>query len=259
MNRGLMFHKEGSFAGWFAYPFTVFFEWLGPVVETCGYLLVIIGFALGIVSLSVFITFMLLAAGSAYCSRPARFCSRRSRFIFTRGRATSSCCSRSRCWRISDTGSSILSGGWRRCSSICTGARAHGSPGASRSVPPDESRTPRSPGGMAGPRRPHGCHRGMGGSCRRRADRRQRGAGSQRLRGGHRPLSPRPRLRPAILRGEVSSWRGSCPTRSSARRRYDSTPSSRRRDLPTRICCWRADEPMPGKDAGRSPRPIWRQ
>ena len=63
MNRGLMFHKEGSFAGWFAYPFTVFFEWLGPVVETCGYLLVIIGFALGVVSLSVFITFMLLAAG----------------------------------------------------------------------------------------------------------------------------------------------------------------------------------------------------
>jgi len=63
MNRGLMFHKEGSFAGWFAYPFTVFFEWLGPVVETCGYLFVIAGFALGIVSLSVFITFMLLAVG----------------------------------------------------------------------------------------------------------------------------------------------------------------------------------------------------
>ncbi|TLZ00779.1 MAG: hypothetical protein E6K39_18255 [Gammaproteobacteria bacterium] len=58
-----MFHRQGSFAGWFAYPFTVFFEWLGPVVETCGYLFVIIGFALGIVSLSVFITFMLLAAG----------------------------------------------------------------------------------------------------------------------------------------------------------------------------------------------------
>src|SRR5947199_7070801 len=61
MNRGLMFHRQGSFAGWFAYPFTVFFEWLGPVVETCGYLLVIVGFALVIVSLSVFITFMLLA------------------------------------------------------------------------------------------------------------------------------------------------------------------------------------------------------
>src|SRR5207244_12604727 len=63
MNRGLMVHRQGSVAGWFAYPFTVFFEWLGPVVETCGYLFVIIGFALGIVSLSVFITFMLLAAG----------------------------------------------------------------------------------------------------------------------------------------------------------------------------------------------------
>jgi cellulose synthase/poly-beta-1,6-N-acetylglucosamine synthase-like glycosyltransferase len=63
MNRGLMFHKEGSFAGWFAFPFTVFFEWFGPVIETCGYLFVIIGFALGIVSASVFVTFMLLAAG----------------------------------------------------------------------------------------------------------------------------------------------------------------------------------------------------
>jgi len=30
-------------------PLHVFFEWLGPVVETCGYLLVIIGFALGVV------------------------------------------------------------------------------------------------------------------------------------------------------------------------------------------------------------------
>jgi cellulose synthase/poly-beta-1,6-N-acetylglucosamine synthase-like glycosyltransferase len=63
MNRGLMFHKEGSFAGWFAFPFTAFFEWLGPVIETAGYLFVIIGFALGIVSLSVFITFLVLAAG----------------------------------------------------------------------------------------------------------------------------------------------------------------------------------------------------
>src|SRR5256886_13709288 len=63
MNRGLMFHRQGSFAGWFAYPFTVFFEWLGPVVETCGYLLLIIGFALRLVSLSVFITLLLLAVG----------------------------------------------------------------------------------------------------------------------------------------------------------------------------------------------------
>ena len=63
MNRGLMFHKEGSFAGWFAFPFTVFFEWFGPVIETGGYIFVIVGFALGIVSASVFITFMLLAAG----------------------------------------------------------------------------------------------------------------------------------------------------------------------------------------------------
>lgn len=63
MNRGLMFHREGSFTGWFAFPFTVFFEWFGPVVETCGYIFVISGFALGLVSLSVFLTFLLLATG----------------------------------------------------------------------------------------------------------------------------------------------------------------------------------------------------
>lgn len=63
MNRGLMFHKQGSFAGWFAFPFTVFFEWFGPMIETCGYVFVIIGFALGIVSPSVFVTFVLLAVG----------------------------------------------------------------------------------------------------------------------------------------------------------------------------------------------------
>jgi cellulose synthase/poly-beta-1,6-N-acetylglucosamine synthase-like glycosyltransferase len=63
MNRDLMFHREGSFAGWFAFPFTAFFEWLGPVIESCGYVFVIAGFALGIVAPSVFITFLLLAAG----------------------------------------------------------------------------------------------------------------------------------------------------------------------------------------------------
>jgi len=63
MNRGLMFHKEGSFAGWFAYPFTAFFELLGPLVETAGYAFVIVGLALGIVSPAVFVTFMLLAVG----------------------------------------------------------------------------------------------------------------------------------------------------------------------------------------------------
>jgi cellulose synthase/poly-beta-1,6-N-acetylglucosamine synthase-like glycosyltransferase len=63
MNRRLLFHREGSFAGWVAFPFTVFFEWFGPLVETCGYIFVIAGFALGLISLSVFLTFLLLATG----------------------------------------------------------------------------------------------------------------------------------------------------------------------------------------------------
>src|SRR2546423_15687751 len=36
MNRGLMFHKVGSFAGRFAYPFTVFFESVRTAVGDCG-------------------------------------------------------------------------------------------------------------------------------------------------------------------------------------------------------------------------------
>jgi len=53
MNRGLMFTRKDPSPGGSPYPFRCFFEWLGPVVETCGYLLVIIGFALGVVRFSV--------------------------------------------------------------------------------------------------------------------------------------------------------------------------------------------------------------
>lgn len=63
MNRGLMFHRQGTFAGWFAYPFALFFEWFGPFVEIFGYIIVICGFALGFISIQAFITFLILAIG----------------------------------------------------------------------------------------------------------------------------------------------------------------------------------------------------
>lgn len=63
MNRRLLFHESGTFAGWFAFPFTLFFEWFGPFVETLGYVIVITGFLVGIVSVKVFITFFILAVG----------------------------------------------------------------------------------------------------------------------------------------------------------------------------------------------------
>lgn len=63
MNRGLLFHDKGTFAGWFAFPFALFFEWFGPFVETFGYIIVIAGFVFGFISVQAFITFLILAVG----------------------------------------------------------------------------------------------------------------------------------------------------------------------------------------------------
>lgn len=63
MNRRLLFHESGTFAGWFAFPFVLFFEWCGPLVETLGYVIVIVGFLTGYVTVQVFITFLILAVG----------------------------------------------------------------------------------------------------------------------------------------------------------------------------------------------------
>ncbi len=63
MNRGLLFHDKGSFAGWLAFPFALFFEWFGPFVETLGYIIIIAGFITGFISINAFITFLILAIG----------------------------------------------------------------------------------------------------------------------------------------------------------------------------------------------------
>jgi cellulose synthase/poly-beta-1,6-N-acetylglucosamine synthase-like glycosyltransferase len=60
-NAGLMFCLRGGWAGWLAYPFTLVFEWLGPVFEVSGYVLMIAGFGYGVVSPEVFMAFMLVA------------------------------------------------------------------------------------------------------------------------------------------------------------------------------------------------------
>lgn len=60
-NRDLMFKRKGGFAAWFAYPFMVIFEMLGPVVELLGYVFVIVLFILGLTSFSTMLTFLLMA------------------------------------------------------------------------------------------------------------------------------------------------------------------------------------------------------
>ena len=63
MNLGLLFHRRGGWAGWFAFPFFALFEWVGPLIEVTGYLFMITGFALGLVSTEAFTAFIVLAFG----------------------------------------------------------------------------------------------------------------------------------------------------------------------------------------------------
>ena len=59
----LMFSRRGGPPGWFAFPFMVAFEWLGPLVELGGYLFMIFAYAFGLVSWDAFVIFLFLAIG----------------------------------------------------------------------------------------------------------------------------------------------------------------------------------------------------
>jgi cellulose synthase/poly-beta-1,6-N-acetylglucosamine synthase-like glycosyltransferase len=63
INRGLLFQRGSGFVGWLATPFFVFFEWLAPLVQVTGYVFVVIGYLLGLLSLEAFVTFFLLSVG----------------------------------------------------------------------------------------------------------------------------------------------------------------------------------------------------
>jgi cellulose synthase/poly-beta-1,6-N-acetylglucosamine synthase-like glycosyltransferase len=63
MNTSLLLHPRGGTAGWIAFPFMALFEWLGPVIEVAGYVLITAGFFFGMVSLDAFCAFMLIAIG----------------------------------------------------------------------------------------------------------------------------------------------------------------------------------------------------
>jgi cellulose synthase/poly-beta-1,6-N-acetylglucosamine synthase-like glycosyltransferase len=63
MNIRLAFHPRGGAAGWIAFPFMTVFEWFGPLLELAGYMFMIGGYALGVVSTPAFLAFMLVAFG----------------------------------------------------------------------------------------------------------------------------------------------------------------------------------------------------
>ena len=63
LNLPLLFHRRGGAPGWLAFPFMAVFEWLGPLIEVAGYLLLAAAFAWGAVSGAAFFAFLLLAIG----------------------------------------------------------------------------------------------------------------------------------------------------------------------------------------------------
>jgi cellulose synthase/poly-beta-1,6-N-acetylglucosamine synthase-like glycosyltransferase len=59
----LAFNRRGGAVGWLAWPFMALFEWIGPIIELAGYLVMFGGFAVGAVSYPVMAVFLLVAIG----------------------------------------------------------------------------------------------------------------------------------------------------------------------------------------------------
>jgi cellulose synthase/poly-beta-1,6-N-acetylglucosamine synthase-like glycosyltransferase len=62
-NMDLLLHPKSGFLGWIAYPVTILFELIGPLIEISGYLFFIIGYFVGIISTQALFAFLILAIG----------------------------------------------------------------------------------------------------------------------------------------------------------------------------------------------------
>ena len=62
-NIGLLFNPRSGAVGFLAFPFMLFFEWFGPLIEVFGYTIIIVGFITDYISLNVFLTLMGVAIG----------------------------------------------------------------------------------------------------------------------------------------------------------------------------------------------------
>jgi hypothetical protein len=63
IHRRLLFNPKARLLGFLTMPFLLVFEGLGPIVEVLGYGVMLIGFALGLLSPSGFFAFMAVALG----------------------------------------------------------------------------------------------------------------------------------------------------------------------------------------------------
>lgn len=62
-NIDLLFHPKSGAVGFLAFPFMMFFEWFGPMIEIFGYFIIILGFATDFISLQTFLVLMGVAIG----------------------------------------------------------------------------------------------------------------------------------------------------------------------------------------------------
>ena len=62
-NIGLLFNPKGGVISWLAFPFMVFFEWLGPFLEVAGYLFTFIAYLFGAISYETMLAFLMVAIG----------------------------------------------------------------------------------------------------------------------------------------------------------------------------------------------------
>lgn len=60
---GMMFSRNGGAAGWIAMPFMLVFELFGPLIELIGYCMMTLLWILGLVSLNVFLIFLMASVG----------------------------------------------------------------------------------------------------------------------------------------------------------------------------------------------------
>ncbi|MDF2614528.1 MAG: glycosyl transferase, family 2 [Clostridia bacterium] len=62
-NIDLLLHPKSGFLGWVAYPLTILFELVGPLIELAGYVFFLAGYFLGIISPQALVAFLILAIG----------------------------------------------------------------------------------------------------------------------------------------------------------------------------------------------------
>lgn len=65
-NRQLLFHPKSGLLGWIAFPFMLFFEAVGPLIELFGMILMTVGFLFHWVSLEMYLTLLLASIGLGF-------------------------------------------------------------------------------------------------------------------------------------------------------------------------------------------------